>query len=77
MEFDGLGIAKKLVKYVVHLIKKNLKKVKIKSSHMLPKHCQNSKIPVFGFKEFYGLTPKHPRVFFTKIASKQPLLKAR
>jgi hypothetical protein len=23
------------------------------------------------------LTPKHPRVFFTKIASKQPLLKTR
>jgi hypothetical protein len=23
------------------------------------------------------LTPKHPGVFFTKIASKQPLLKAR
>jgi hypothetical protein len=50
-ELDVLGIHGKLVKYVVHSSKrKNWEKF-----IFLHTSCQNSKRPVFGLKEFYGL----------------------
>ena len=48
LEFNMLGVPKKLVKYVVHLSKReNYKKKKILSTS-----CPNCNQPVFGLKEF-------------------------
>jgi hypothetical protein len=47
LELDVLGISGKLVKYVVHLSKKNEKKMKI-----LHTSYTNSNQPIFGLKEF-------------------------
>jgi hypothetical protein len=47
-EFDVLGVAGKLVKYVVFLFKRKIEKNNI----FLFIRCPNSKRPGFGFKEF-------------------------
>jgi hypothetical protein len=51
-ELNVLGVHGKLVKYVVHSSKrKNQKKI-----IFLHTSCPNSNRPVFGLKEFYGLS---------------------
>jgi hypothetical protein len=50
-ELDVLGVHGKLVKYVVHSCRRKIKKKII----FLHTSCPNSKRPVFGLKEFYGL----------------------
>ena len=52
LELDMLGVHGKLVKYVIHLSKrKNWKKITF-----LHTSCPNSNEPVFGLKEFQGLS---------------------
>jgi hypothetical protein len=48
LEFDVLGVAKKLVTYVMHFSKRKIKKFKC----ILLTGCPNNKRPIFGFKEF-------------------------
>jgi hypothetical protein len=47
-DFDVLGVAKNLMKYVVHLFKI---KIKIKNNS-LHTRCSNNKLPDLGLKEF-------------------------
>jgi hypothetical protein len=51
LEFNVLGVHRKLVKYVVHLSKR--KKLKKKISYT---SCPNSNQPVFGIKEIFLFT---------------------
>jgi hypothetical protein len=48
-KLDVLGVAKKLVKYVVHLSKR----IFLRKNHLLI-GCPKNKPLVFGLREFYG-----------------------